>query len=125
MRVLAGIMYTIENELSKCLESVINQTNVKVDYFLIDNLPEKEAHDLLYSTFMERHNNYDFFVKVDADMIIRENNLCFSIGKIFSQQSYNMISVPVYVFFTKRYLNGMHFFRNNTKWQRFENGNKL
>lgn len=118
-KVLAGILYTIENEFEDCKNAIANQQNAHVQYFVLNNLPKKVAHDTLFKTFEAHYEDYDFFVKVDADMVIENGNLFFQVSKLFKQHSkIKMITVPVWDFFSGRLINGMHFFRNNVKWNR-------
>lgn len=120
-RVLAGILYTIENEYEDCIKALSNQQNACVEYFILNNLPKKVAHDTLYKNFEDRCDDFDFFVKVDADMVIENEDLFFQVSKLFKQHlQIKMITVPVWDFFSGRLINGMHFFRNDVRWNRTE-----
>ncbi len=46
------------------------QTYRNYDYSVIENQPNKAAHDPLYQRFMESASNYDAFLKLDADMVL-------------------------------------------------------
>lgn len=54
MKVLVGTLYSGENEFSECKESLEKQTHKGFEHLIIENLPKKEAHHKLFSTFMER-----------------------------------------------------------------------
>jgi hypothetical protein len=70
VKVLVGTLVTIENELSDCIAKVAAQTGITVEHFFIRDLADVDAHWTMYKTFMERAAHFDFFVKVDADMVI-------------------------------------------------------
>ena len=62
MRILIGILHTIENEFPQCIEAIKNQTYQNFDYFVVENIPNKEAHDTLYRRFMDSADNYELFI---------------------------------------------------------------
>ncbi len=70
MKILIGILYCIENERDACVKSIEAQTHRDFDYFIVENLPKKEAHHQLYTRFAASATEYDIFVKLDADMVI-------------------------------------------------------
>lgn len=69
LRTLVGILRCGENEFEQCISSLKNQTYRNYDYFVIENQPNKAAHDQLYQRFMDSASNYDAFLKLDADMV--------------------------------------------------------
>jgi hypothetical protein len=75
MRILAGTLYTIENEFEDCCRSIRNQTYKNYDHLVIRNLPKKEAHNNLYQAFVDEADRYDLLVKIDADMVLCDENL--------------------------------------------------
>lgn len=52
MRLFVGTLYTIENEFDECVASIALQSYRNFQHFVFRNLPNKEAHDALYSAFM-------------------------------------------------------------------------
>lgn len=79
--ILIGILRTKENEFDICLKKLKEQTYLNYDFFVIENKPNKLAHDQLYSEFMANSNNYKYFLKLDADMVFVEKN---SLNKMIS-----------------------------------------
>ncbi len=123
-KVLAGVMHTIENEFESCIQSVQSQKQVHVTYFVIHDLPNRQAHDKLYDTFMKENAYHDFFVKVDADMVLKNDLFFYTIGEIFNDHpELMMVSFPVYDHFSEKLINGIHSFRNTFKWDRDPNEN--
>lgn len=118
-RILVGTLHTIENEFEKCCESIRRQDGVYVEHFVVHNLPNKEAHDTLYRKFMERAQDFDFFVKVDADMVIENHLLLYGIAEKFaSMPTVFDLQILVHDFFTDQLIGGMHAYRNTVKWER-------
>ena len=75
MRILVGTLYTIENEFDECVASINRQSHSDFEHFILENLPNKHAHDTLYRTFMERSGDFVLLIKVDADMVIEDEDL--------------------------------------------------
>jgi hypothetical protein len=118
MKILVGILHTIENEFEQCISAIKAQTHQDLEYFVIENLPNKKAHDTLYRTFMDKSDEVDFYVKVDADMIIEDRHLLEKVVQKFNEDEHiKHIKVPVHDYFTGEHTIGMHFFRSNVIWE--------
>lgn len=119
MRILVGILYCIENELQKCIESIEHQTFKKVDVFVIEGMPNKTAHDQLYSRFMANANRYDLFIKVDADMVLIDNKFFHKVVNQFNTNNLlEHLEIAVHDFFSDQLIWGLHIYRNTVKWQK-------
>lgn len=70
-RVLIGTLYTDENEYPEMLRMLRTQTFTNWEHVVLKDLENKEAHDALYRLFMREKENFDFFLKLDADMVFR------------------------------------------------------
>jgi len=117
MRILVGTLYTIENEFEECCRSIQQQSHQDFEHFVIRNKPNKEAHDELYRTFMNRADEFDLFAKVDADMVIHDKELFTKIIQKFSEnENMEMLTVKVSDFFTGKLMHGMHVFRSSVRW---------
>jgi hypothetical protein len=68
------MLFAGENEYAQSLESLERQSFRQWDLVRYENLPNKQAHDQLYRTFMERAASYRFFLKLDADTVLRDEN---------------------------------------------------
>lgn len=117
-RVLVGTLYTEENEFARCCEAISNQEGCELEHFVISNLPKREAHDRLYGTFMQRADEFDMFVKVDADMIITSPILFRQCADSLAAepQILNLV-IHVFDFFTGQGINGLNCFRSSFKWK--------
>jgi len=121
MRLLVGTLHTIENEFEECITSIKEQRYQNFEHVILKNIPNKEAHDTLYKTFMERADEFDLFIKVDADMVIENKNLFSGIVYKFRKNPLMKdLEIAVYDFFSEQLIWGMHTYRNNVKWQKNE-----
>jgi hypothetical protein len=118
-RFLVGVMYCIENEFEECIASIHAQEGVDLEVFVIRDKPNKEAHDELYQTFMERAGDFDYFVKVDADMVIKSHDF-------LSRVAQRMADSPSLIILTMALQDGilgvnvlgMHCYRSTMRWER-------
>ena len=118
MKLLIGIMYSIENEFPQCIESIRNQTFTGYDYFVIEKLHNIEAHHKLYKTFMDNHDKYDFFIKLDADMVLARNTFFEEIIRYFSNlPNTDDLQIAVHDYFTNRLIYGLHVYSNRVNWK--------
>lgn len=93
------------------------QKRVQVDQFIIKNLPNKEAHETLYRSFMEKASEYDLFIKVDADMVIEKEFLFRDIAHRFSNdKDLQHLCIAVHDYFSDRLIYGMHAYRSSYRW---------
>jgi len=118
MRILVGILHTIENEYDECIDSIRRQNHEAFEYFVLRGLPDREAHHTLYRTFMKRADEFDIFLKVDADMVIPSEHLFSGIARRFKEcPCMDMLTVLVHDFFSDRLIKGMHAFRSTVTWK--------
>lgn len=68
-KVLVGILYSGESEYEMCIQSLQSQTLTDWDMYEIKNQTKKVAHDTLYAYFMSQAQHYQYFLKLDADMV--------------------------------------------------------
>jgi hypothetical protein len=117
MKILIGVLHTIENEFDQCLAAIKSQTLPVDDVFVISGKPNKEANDELYQTFMNRAGEVDLFIRIDADMILTRLTFCEEIAGYFqSKPELNHLMIQVYDWITDRRIMGLHVFRNTHRW---------
>lgn len=117
MKILVGILYCIENELEECIASVNQQTHQGFDYFVLENLPKREAHHQLYAKFSAGAQDYDIFVKLDADMVLSRDTFFEEVVCEFTNDpQLTLLQVAVHDFFTDRLIFGQHNYRNTVRW---------
>ena len=109
--VFIGTMFTGEGDYDDACLAISNQQNVKIHHVVIKNLPEKEAHNALWSAWREAKNDFDMFVKVDADTILSHQNVIFELWTMmFKNTRITGIQAPLYDHFTDGEINGLNCF---------------
>jgi hypothetical protein len=117
MKIYVGTLYSGENEYEECLASIQRQTFRNFDHFVFKNLPNKEAHATLYKSFLERANEYDALIKVDADMVLCSDVLFERIVQRLSLSGdLNVLAIGVHDFFSGQMINGLNAYRNTVRW---------
>jgi len=119
MRLLVVTLATIENELEACLEAIGRQTHTDYEHLVFRNLPNREAHEALYGTFMDRRDEFDLLVKVDADMVVRSARLFEDVDRRFTNDAnLEVLTIGVWDFYTDRLVSGLNIYRNTLSWTR-------
>lgn len=117
MKILVGTLYTRENELNQCLAAIKGQTHPAYDSFIVAGMPNKEAHDQLYRTFMERATEVDLFIKIDADMVMTRSTFFEEVIQRFSANpNLTHLLIAVHDWMTDRDIMGMHVYRSCHRW---------
>ncbi|MBT63914.1 MAG: hypothetical protein CML13_11960 [Puniceicoccaceae bacterium] len=116
-RVFIGTLYCGENEIGQCIESVRAQTHIAIHHEVIENLPNKEAHDTLYRRFMELSDTYDYFIKLDADMVFDDPKMVEKMLSVFTQApDLDHAIFSIRDWYAQMNVFGLHMFSNRAKW---------
>lgn len=122
MKLFIGTLYSGEKEFEECVASIQKQTFKEYEHFIFKNLPNKEAHYALFTSFIERCNEFDILIKVDADMVICSEHLFEKIvAKMSNNPHLDVFSIAVHDFFTGGLIQGLNTYRNTVRWN-FEIG---
>ncbi len=120
MRILVGTLYTIENEFDDCVAAINRQTHHGFEHFIVRGLPNKAAHDKLYRHFMSRAEDFDLFIKVDADMVLADDRFFEYVVTRFNEEAYDTVEaliVSVHDWFSNRLIEGLHVYRSRVRWR--------
>ncbi len=111
-KIFVGTMYCGEGDYDKCCQSIDNQKNVSVIHSRINNMPEKQAHNLLWDSWRQvKDNEFDMFVKVDADTVLAHDEVLSELWKLMSSNPrITGIQAPLLDYFTDNYINGLNCF---------------
>lgn len=124
LKALVGIMFSGENEFSSCLAALKAQRYSNWDHFVLENLPNKEAHDELYRRFMAAAGGYQIFLKLDADMVFRDRSGLGQIIEYFEQDSeLDALMIDVQDWFSGLLIPGQMTYSKRVVWG--ENKDKL
>lgn len=111
MKIFVGTMYCGENDYAKCVDAIKSQRLVAVEQVTVSNLPEHDAHNALWKEWRSRQNNYDLFVKVDADTVLKNDMILHTIASLFLANSrLTGVQAPLHDFFTDSHINGLNCF---------------
>ena len=121
MKILIGTLHCGENEYEACCDSIRRQTHTDWDHFTVSHRPNKEAHDELYSKFMDRSDEFDLLMKIDADMVLCRDDFFTSVIRwMASHPGKDALQVLVLDYFSDRLIGGLNAFRSGVRWQRNE-----
>lgn len=110
-RIFVGTMFCGESEFSECKRLISLQENVDVKHFLIENMPEYEAHNLLWTTWNNEKSLFDVFIKVDADTLIDDPNMFAKIADEFAQNKrLTGMQIPLHDYFMNGPVFGLNCF---------------
>jgi len=97
--------------------SINNQSYKNFEHIVISDLEDKEAHNALFRTFMERSEEFDLLIKIDADMVLCSDDLFAEIVKRFQLNTWmEVLIIAVDDFFSNTLITGMASYRNTLRW---------
>jgi len=116
-KVLVGTLYSGENEFEACCRMIEKQQGCAVTHHVIQGLGNKEAHDELYRFFGGRRHAYDYFVKVDADMVLKdEASLARIVGLFEQNEAMDHLCLSVDDWYTDSPIMGLNAFSSRVQW---------
>jgi hypothetical protein len=117
MKLFVGTLYSGENEFEECLDSIQKQQYKNFDHYVFKNLPNKEAHATLFQSFLDKTDEYDVLVKVDADMVLTNEAIFgYIVEKLETNDWIEIFSIAVLDFFTDQLIWGLDTYRNTVRW---------
>ncbi len=118
MRLLVVTLHTIEREFDRSLQSIASQTYREFDHLVISGLSKREAHHKMYGTFVDRRDEFEVLVKIDADMVLNDVEFFAKVVEKFRNHgTMDLLSIKVHDFFTDRPTWGLNCYRNNLAWK--------
>lgn len=116
-RILIGTLHVDENEFDACKRALAEQTYTNRVHHVISGQPNAEAHRQLYRYIMENRDNYDLFIKLDADMVLRTPQTLAQIVKEFEKApDLDHAVFLVHDWISGLSIIGMHVFSNRVSW---------
>ena len=117
MRFLILTLFSGENEFESCVRSVNSQGYTNHEQRVFENLANAEAHALLYETVMSERENYDLFLKLDADMVFADDDVLERVAEIFQRTpDLDHLVLGVEDWFTDTDVIGVHIFSRRVRW---------
>lgn len=116
-RVLVGRLCTGEPEIDRAQYVLSIQQGVECDCFFIQGEGRRTAHWQLYKEFMKKANDYDYFLKLDGDMTLVENDAIKRCVACMEAHCACHVCFPVLDALTNSWIYGMHFFHSSATWR--------
>ena len=113
MRFLVVTLHTIEQEFDRSVASIAGQTFRNYEHLVISGLSKRDAHHKMFGTFVNRRDEFDVLVKIDADMVLKNSDFFAKVARKFEQNdSLDQLSIKVHDFFSNRMVWGLNCYRN-------------
>lgn len=115
-RVLVGMLYSGEQEFEQARQALAGQSHCAYECVEIKHLPNKQAHDALYEHFMSRSQEFDYFLKLDADMVFAHERVLEEM--VATMEKCGCAHLMAYVKDSPSGLMipGIQMFRSDTRW---------
>jgi len=118
VRILVGTLHYGENEYEMCCRSIERQSFTNFKHETISGLPNAEAHDTLYRSFLDRADGFNLLVKVDADMVLTDRNFLQHVADRFTDNpGLDVLAIAVWDFFSNRLIPSLNCYRNSIIWE--------
>jgi hypothetical protein len=106
-----------EPQAAACERMVAQQTVDQLEHVIIAGLGNVEAHRRLYRTIEESAGDFDVFLKVDADMVLRSRNSVAEVLEVFRRdQGLDHAVFTVHDHFTNRPIFGLSAYSHRCSW---------
>ena len=116
--VLVLTMNSGEGEYERCCETLQRQRNCRWEQRVFKNLPNEEAHRRLYATVMSESDNFDLFLKLDADMVLADSEVLTDLVRVFqARPQLDHLVVAVSDWMTDSKIIGAHLFSRRVVWR--------
>ncbi|MEL7798442.1 hypothetical protein [Idiomarina loihiensis] len=115
-KVLVVTLSCGEPQFERCIKSVKDQLGVNCDIKVISNKPNYDAHYELYDSINTANKNYDYFVKLDADM---EFSRLDSLSRVldFFDENVDHLTIPVHDYFVGGDTPAFHVYSNRARFK--------
>lgn len=110
-------LYSGENEYDSCIRSVEKQIGVDVEHKCFEHLEQVQANEVLFREIMAQSKNFDFFLRLDADMVFcSETSLKNLSEKFLDDPNLDHMQLPVFDVPSGTFLMGFHIFSPKCSW---------
>ncbi len=116
-RILVGMLAAGENERDQAIAALRAQTHKDYELFVIENRPNKEAHEALYSRFMSSADQFDIFFKLDADMVLVRSTALEEVADFFAgSPEVELILFELIDWYSDSLIPGLVITRSTARW---------
>lgn len=117
LRVLVGTLYSAEKEFMESRNSALKQQYCRVEHYVIKDLNEFEAHNLLWKVLNSRTDSYDLFVKLDADTILSKSSLFHTVHERLISKNLDGIQLSLFDYYSQSSIYGLGIFLPNVRFK--------
>ncbi|HMF93289.1 MAG TPA: hypothetical protein VKE96_03310 [Vicinamibacterales bacterium] len=116
-KLLILTLSTGEAALPVLTRQLTRQSFQDFEHEIIGGLANREAHNRLYATIMDRAAAFDLFLKIDADMTLRsDTSLADAVRAVDDWPDVGHFAFPIWDCFTEEETLGVHLFRSGVRW---------
>lgn len=115
-RVMVGMLHHGECQVAQAIESLRAQKEVDLDLCIITGAANLEAHRRVYQEFMARSSEFDFFLKLDADMVLSDETSVARATQQSAATAADDLVLPLHDWLVDESIYGAHLFRSEMRW---------
>jgi len=116
-----GTLCSNESEFTESRLRVLEQRNCAVNQYLVKDLNEYDAHNLLWDLFNKRASSFDLIVKVDADTILNRDDIFQKVHSRLLTTNLDGVQLSLLDYFSQQSIFGMGFFLPRVKFSISQN----
>ncbi|GAB4392162.1 MAG: hypothetical protein Tsb005_05020 [Gammaproteobacteria bacterium] len=121
-RVFIGMLYSGEAEFLTACQAINQQENVTIEHEIIRNLPELQAHQVLWDKWNAVKHLFDLFIKIDADTILINKHAVYDIYQLFAADSeVTGAQILLHDYYTDRLIAGLNCFTKDVVFRQTKN----
>jgi len=118
-KILIGTLECGEAEFELCRQRVAAQEGAVVEHLVFSNLPELEAHQRLFEVWNLRRQEFDLFVKVDADTVLADEGALSRLWALFAADpDVTAVQAGLHDYFTDEMIAGLNCFSREVSFSR-------
>jgi hypothetical protein len=115
--IFVGTLFSGESEFDKHVNVINSQKKIKVSHHVISNMNEFEAHQKLWSDWQDVRCQFDLFVKIDADTVLKSENSLYEISKLFDNPAVSGVQIKILDYFSNSLISGINSFSPKVKFK--------
>jgi len=109
IKVLFLVMYSGEGDYDYCIQSVHTQEGIIPTLYEVKNLPMRDAHESIYSYWNNHKDEYDMFIKLDADCVLYNSTKVLDVWNAIKETNIAVIGVWTQDFVRNRQIPALMF----------------
>lgn len=108
LNILIITTYSDEAQINLQKELIKSQVNINCEHIIIEGLNKVESQKEFHSTLIKNKNNFDYIIKLDADMVPVDELALSKLVQFAIDKKVDRLTMPVFDFFTNTFIMGIH-----------------